>query len=77
MALDVPTRKQKHVADENGFIGTRGLPPLPSPEQRRKNMQEVLAKMDEWLAEDGDYDTETYEALLRGLKDNPLRFGQQ
>ena len=59
---------------ESEFIGTRGIPPLPTPEEWQERSQRILQLLDEWLLEEPGEDLATWEELERGLKEHPVRF---
>lgn len=56
------------------FVGTRGMPPLPSAEEWQHRVSEILGLMDEWMAEDPAYDRLTFAQLQEALEREPIQF---
>jgi hypothetical protein len=60
---ELPAAGETVVEPEIPFVGTRGLPPVPSDEEWRERMERLRELMDEWHAEDPAYDIETVAQL--------------
>jgi len=52
--------------------GPEGLPPLPTPEEWKQRMTEVVRMMSEWEREDESDDLATWEELKAGLDARPF-----